>query len=230
MSFDKFNYLKEMRGMPVSPRIVLVEIFNHTNSEGENAFPGIETLIKECALSRSTVKRNLRWLEDHGWITQKSRGGRSGDGRTWASVYVLCHGTIPGKEEKAAEMPADESNALIYTKPLKNANGTVEGHSGCSTLAPESVCAVPNCGRYVDASDEVYGKRYCIDHFFDAAAVGPSEIVADADVCRYENCVKPAIHDSFLCEDHEKQRCETSWGVPTWDDSPATRLETVGVN
>lgn len=91
----KFEYLKATRGkLTPSRRTVAVELLNYADANGDNAHPGIDRLAEDCLLSRSTVKRNLEWLRENGWVVEQSRGRKGANGHGWASVYSL---TIPAE-------------------------------------------------------------------------------------------------------------------------------------
>lgn len=125
MSVDKFEYLKGTRGIPAAPRIVLHEILNYSDAQGENAYPSVERLMADCGMSRSTVCRHLKWLRDNGWIVLRSRGGRSGDGHTWSSTYSLAYGTVPQRLADEAETYPDTSIPdHIESQPAAESGGT----------------------------------------------------------------------------------------------------------
>ena len=100
MSFDKFAYQKQLHGVKMNPNYyrVLITLGDYaTGATGGDAYPGLERLASGACVSKSTVQRALRYLEDEGWIRRHvsadgrvSRGGRSRDGAHWATKYELA--------------------------------------------------------------------------------------------------------------------------------------------
>lgn len=64
-------------GADASARLVLVYLADRADDEGRDAFPSIVTLVEQSHLSRSTIKRILRRLEERGahqsWRPVKGR-------------------------------------------------------------------------------------------------------------------------------------------------------------
>jgi hypothetical protein len=88
----KYLWFQEMSGMTIPPLTfrVLVELHNYTDGHGRNAYPGIKNLAAAACCSEKTVRRALVDLEDTwGVIKRMAKGGRSGDGKHWASRYEL---------------------------------------------------------------------------------------------------------------------------------------------
>lgn len=57
-------------GADASARLVLVYLADRADDEGRDAFPSIATLVEQSHLSRSTIKRILRRLEEQGLISR----------------------------------------------------------------------------------------------------------------------------------------------------------------
>lgn len=57
-------------GSDASARLVLVYLADRADDEGRDAYPSIATLVEQSHLSRSTIKRILKRLEDHGLISR----------------------------------------------------------------------------------------------------------------------------------------------------------------
>ncbi|WP_372490576.1 helix-turn-helix domain-containing protein [Nocardioides bruguierae] len=68
---------------------VALVLSTYTNADGSKAHPSNALLVERTGTSKSTVSRSLKYLREHGWVTQESRG-TGGSGK--ASVYRL---TIP---------------------------------------------------------------------------------------------------------------------------------------
>lgn len=122
--FSKLKYLKGIHGVKISPPAfrVWVTVFNHSNEEGKKAHPGVARLAEECCLSASTVRRALKELEGAGWLWQKSRGHRLGNGAKHASEYWL---TTPSTVRTGAiEADSQEVNSAVST--VQNEISTVQ--------------------------------------------------------------------------------------------------------
>lgn len=52
----------------VSARMVLVHLADHADSDGRNTWKYVSTIADEMRVSDSTVRRQLKWLEDRGLI------------------------------------------------------------------------------------------------------------------------------------------------------------------
>ena len=63
-----------------SCRAVLYALESYADRNGTNAFPSQDTLADACGYCVRTVRRALRWLEDHGIIV-RTGGRRSRRGR-----------------------------------------------------------------------------------------------------------------------------------------------------
>jgi hypothetical protein len=57
-------------------KVVLLGIANHCRPDGTEAWPSLETLARYAACDRSTARRNLRKLEEAGWIVRSGEGPR----------------------------------------------------------------------------------------------------------------------------------------------------------
>lgn len=57
-------------GADASARLVLVYLADRADDQGRDAFPSVATLVEQSHLSRSTIKRILRRLEDAGLISR----------------------------------------------------------------------------------------------------------------------------------------------------------------
>lgn len=69
------------------PKLVYIALESFAYST--TCFPSIGKLIKYTELSRSSVKRHLKWLEDEGWILTLSRYVSSKDNVDRTNYYCL---------------------------------------------------------------------------------------------------------------------------------------------
>lgn len=70
---------------PTQPhlRLLMLALADNANAHGV-CWPSVETLAAKCAVEPRTLQRNLRALEDAGWIVATQRPGRS----TWYQIVL----------------------------------------------------------------------------------------------------------------------------------------------
>lgn len=75
-------------GVPVggNQKVMLLGLANHAHPDGSEAYPSLDTLATYGCCNRSTARRNVRSLEDDGWIE------RDGDGPKGTAKYRLRMG------------------------------------------------------------------------------------------------------------------------------------------
>lgn len=66
--------------------MVLLALADHANDDGK-CWPGIETVIKKCGISRNTAIRNIKDLKKHGLIISERR--YTEEGRRTSNLYTL---------------------------------------------------------------------------------------------------------------------------------------------
>ncbi|GAA1725920.1 hypothetical protein [Aeromicrobium alkaliterrae] len=76
-------------GMTPGCQHIALALSTYSNGDGTQAHPSDALLVRVTGTSKTKVSRSLRYLREHGWVEQVSRGS-GGSGR--ASVYRL---TIP---------------------------------------------------------------------------------------------------------------------------------------
>jgi hypothetical protein len=100
-------------------KVVLLGLANHAHPDGSEAYPALDTLAEYAHCDRSTARRNVRKLEESGWII------RDGDGPKGTTKYRLAMGAAaPGsKTPPVAQAPdgggtgAAEGVALAPPEP-----------------------------------------------------------------------------------------------------------------
>ncbi len=100
----------------------LAEYADYDEPHG-NARPGIPRLMEDTGLSRSAVKQALERLEDEGFVVKGRRGGRSGDGRTYATTYAL---RLP--QMSTATTTAVEKSSTVTDQMSTATPAPVNGH------------------------------------------------------------------------------------------------------
>ncbi len=97
-------------------KLILLKLADNANDDGIS-WPGIEYLSKHCELSRSAVLRNLKALEDKGFISVRRR--KSDDGKTnLSNVYKInipnSGQLLPSSSEtlppSSSELPESNNN------------------------------------------------------------------------------------------------------------------------
>jgi hypothetical protein len=83
-----------------NPKVILLGLANHAHPDGTNAFPSIERLAGYAHCDRRTAQRNVRKLEDDGWIEREGVGPM---GQTrWRILFSKWEGG--GKVPRAASV------------------------------------------------------------------------------------------------------------------------------
>ncbi|WP_134797034.1 helix-turn-helix domain-containing protein [Mycobacterium avium] len=169
MAFSKLQYLKELHGaaMKDSTFRVMVTVFNYTNAEGRNAFPGNEALARDCNTSVSTVKRALKELTEKGWLIKVAPGGRGGDGAHWATKYDL--GNRWCGETKSQRLTRDPSAGQIRNVTGSNRDisaGHVDDVNGSD---PWSQWATDDPPSDHESTDHEITDHYSSDHEYISA-------------------------------------------------------------
>ncbi|WP_170924269.1 helix-turn-helix domain-containing protein, partial [Mycobacterium avium] len=81
MSFSKLTWLKRTDGHKFTGTEfrVLVALYNHTDAQGRNAFPGLDLLVEETGYRKSGISEAISSLKARGWIRETRKGsGLSG--------------------------------------------------------------------------------------------------------------------------------------------------------
>jgi len=78
------------KGLPVYEQIVFIWICHHTNNEGA-CFPSLNTLASECGVSKDTITRSIKKLEDRGYITKIIRKNENGENLSNLYTVVISN-------------------------------------------------------------------------------------------------------------------------------------------
>jgi DNA-binding MarR family transcriptional regulator len=78
--------LRDRQGRPITRLTNPPGQYNCTDACGENAYPGIKTIARDCCMSTTNVKRVIKDLRERRWIVVRS--GRAGvrPSTTWRWV------------------------------------------------------------------------------------------------------------------------------------------------
>jgi Helix-turn-helix domain len=225
-TFDKFAYLKALRGarLQASHFRVLVELWNRSDAKGERAFPGLAMLASDCVLSVSTVTRALNALQELGWIHQDLRGGRSGNGRAWASVYSL---TIPDSAGhpcaiEDAQPPFTSALSVAHPCTFSSSPGTAQHVAG---EPPSDPLTNPGSDPLTNPGSDPLTNPAA------PSAVSPSpqseSLGDDVKSCQHEGCPERAYPPGRWCVTHMMTpSTELVTARPDW--SPLPDCSTIG--
>lgn len=160
MNFSKLTWQKHLNGAPLTHMQyrVLSTIATYTGKTGQNAFPGLTNLARDCGIKdRRAIRRTLRELERDEWIVVTSPGGNEyGKGR--ATVYALGWGST-----EAWTRLADEGSGKSAKGGGQRSQGGSLTHSKGDMSTPPSDHASghthhsegePSASTHVDAARE----------------------------------------------------------------------------
>lgn len=99
-------------------KLILLKLADNANDDGI-AWPGMDYLSKHCELSKSAILRNLKALEEKGFIRVKRR--KSSDGKTnLSNVYQLTIGTSSQLPPSSAQTLPPSSSELPKSNNIKS--------------------------------------------------------------------------------------------------------------
>lgn len=82
-------------------KVILIGVANHAHPDGTGSFPALDTLAEYAHCDRSTARRNLRKLEEDGWIERTGTGPKGQ--ATWRLLFARKGGkTLRGKTPQVA--------------------------------------------------------------------------------------------------------------------------------
>ena len=105
LRFDWERALRADTTVTGSRLLVLLTLGTYMGNDGTRAHPGQRQLAEQTGLSERTVRGHLASAVADGWIVERYRGHRTGDGRGLASVFdaavpVISTGTpVPVEDE-----------------------------------------------------------------------------------------------------------------------------------
>ena len=108
MSIEAMVWVLDQTGvMTTNEKFVLLGIANHASRDGSNAFPSVDTLCGYTELSRSTVNRAIKSLQDKGVLYYSPGGGRRSNTYTiLMKEYEAQIVPLWPEDEEAAPVPA----------------------------------------------------------------------------------------------------------------------------
>ncbi|MEJ7772525.1 MAG: hypothetical protein WKF51_11540 [Geodermatophilaceae bacterium] len=125
------DWKRTIRGWIAEPQHIAaaLTLAGYANNDGSNARPGIERLAADLCRGPRAVRWTLAALEEDGFITRTSRGGRQGMPKKQANVYQL---TIPATLAAALGMWDDQTNGPQW---MERPEGAPRRRSTTGTLS-----------------------------------------------------------------------------------------------
>lgn len=137
-------------GLPPTTRLVALTLSLHMNERGDSCFPSLETQSEETGLSKTTVVKALRELEQTGYIVRTvTNGGKGGRGNV--THYRAVHPPPQLFTERTVQPRNSSSDAerTVHLTPKKGPASEQEDVStegvraeddttGASPLAPSA--------------------------------------------------------------------------------------------
>ncbi|WP_238233013.1 helix-turn-helix domain-containing protein [Mycobacterium avium subsp. hominissuis] len=141
MSFSKLTWLKRTDGHKFTGTEfrVLVALYNHTDAQGRNAFPGLDLLVEETGYRKSGISEAISSLKARGWIRETRKGsGLSGKASSFdlvpdapkppnssAVAETLETGNSSGLPETLTPIvPAERTNSSAVAETLETGNSS----------------------------------------------------------------------------------------------------------
>ncbi|MGX9296118.1 hypothetical protein [Tsukamurella paurometabola] len=115
----KFNWLKQVTrtpGLTATQLYAATAAFNKADEYGRDIFLGYESLAATTGMGKTSARLALKSLVDLGLLRRTARGGRSGDGRKWASAYELTFST----DSPLTVDPVEESASTVSGLPVES--------------------------------------------------------------------------------------------------------------
>lgn len=101
MSIQAVAAAIELRGIPTTPKLILMLLANAHNKHSEKCFPDQQRLADEASVDVKTVARHLKWLEDEGYILRHTtHRGRGKGSETHFELRFLQRTFCPVQEDR----------------------------------------------------------------------------------------------------------------------------------
>lgn len=130
MSFKAVDTALDYSEAEGSDRLVLVVIAEAANQEGHEAWPAIDTIARRSRVSRRTVFRSIKHLEEMGEIEVDYKAGKNGTNRY--SLAPLM--------ERARQLRLEEDRATGDTVPSRHRDA--EGRGTVPSATPDRATGV----------------------------------------------------------------------------------------
>lgn len=108
-----------------NPKVLLLGLANHAHPDGTNSYPSIERLAGYCHCDRRTAQRNVRKLQDDGFIEQE------GVGPVGQTRWRICFEAWEGGRQNAT--PRQNAGGGTHAA----GGGGISGPGGAAPMPPE---------------------------------------------------------------------------------------------
>ena len=98
------TFIEDMRNLPQCAIVLFVYLRSCANKDTGDAFPDYETIEQDTGITRHTISKAIKALEQRGWIAKKRRFSQS-------TVYELC--IPPSISAKNALMEGETEPPLV---------------------------------------------------------------------------------------------------------------------
>ena len=120
--------------IPPTEKLILLKLADCANDDGDNAYPSIETMVKETGVCKRTVQYTLRKLQASSFISVQK-----GSTQHRSTIYHINLDAIRGAKSACLENPE------VQSETSRGANDDVQG---CKVIAPDPSLTVieSSCG------------------------------------------------------------------------------------
>ncbi|WP_119309650.1 helix-turn-helix domain-containing protein [Cohaesibacter haloalkalitolerans] len=122
MSIQDVGWVLGQNIVNTGAKLVLVSIANHIHSKMDYAFPSIDNLAEEASMSRRSVQRHIKWLEDQQYLIVEAS-------------YDVTSRQTSNRYRLNFNRPEEQSREGDKLAPSKEAIDFVEG-GGCQIDTP----------------------------------------------------------------------------------------------
>jgi hypothetical protein len=123
MSVDALTWAKKQRTGSPAKKCLLMTLADYADEDG-GCWPSQETLSKVTEQSVDSVQRQLKQLEDDGFIRRRGRGVRNG--RRAVTIYSLLMPGLPECARSTPQSAAPQIAASSVTTPQNTPNDTAQ--------------------------------------------------------------------------------------------------------
>jgi hypothetical protein len=123
MSIQAVGTVLEMDVPHVAAKMLLISMANAHNPSTGLCCPSMNRLAKEAGMSRSSVKRWMKWLTQEGYVEVQHQHGD--DARQKANIYVLLF------IDRGSNMTPVQSDPRVTGEPLPRSTGEPLPRSNC---------------------------------------------------------------------------------------------------
>jgi len=213
--------------VPRDAKLVYLVLSSHVGGN-RSAWPSHKRLADLLGMSVSTVKRQLRWLRDHGFISWESRIGDN-DARI-TNEYVLLAGSSSSRANKHGSVrprgttePGPGSDGTIPPVSETDPPGQGERAEGESFKESHSKAQAPDDDPSTPKPEKVPTST-ADSRFAEFWMMCPKK-VAKADAFRkYQAAIRGGVRSSVLLEGMRRYALSIRGGDPQFTVHPATWL------